>query len=168
MTALRVWLARLLGTLTGRRREDDLHDELETHLAMLAEEHERRGLDPSAARLAARRDLGGVSQTRETFRDTRVLPGLDALRQAGFSVQAEGSRAKVSKLGCAAVIEDRGEDAPAVGKAGVVVGDDIGLFVDGGFQKFFLTRGGRRIPRFSDCVCGACAPRISDGREREP
>jgi hypothetical protein len=75
---------------------------------------------------------------------------LDTLRQAGFSVQAEGSRANVSKLGCAAVIEDRGEEAPAVGKAGVVVGDEIGLLVDGGFQKFFLTRGGRRIPALAE------------------
>ena len=81
MTALRVWLARLLGTIGGRRREDDLREELETHLGMLAEEHERRGLPPAAARLAARRDLGGVAQTREAFRDTRRLPGLDAFVQ---------------------------------------------------------------------------------------
>ena len=81
MTRLRVLLARLLGTLTGRRREDDLREELETHLELLADEHRRRGLSDAEARLAARRELGGVAQTREAFRDTRVLPGIDALRQ---------------------------------------------------------------------------------------
>jgi putative ABC transport system permease protein len=81
MTRLRVLLVRLLGTLTGRRREDELREELETHLAFLTDEHRRRGLSDAEARLAARRELGGVAQTREAFRDTRILPGLDALRQ---------------------------------------------------------------------------------------
>jgi predicted permease len=81
VTRLRVLLARLLGTLTGRRREDDLREELETHLELLADDHRRRGLSDAEARLAARRELGGVAQTREAFRDTRVLPGIDALRQ---------------------------------------------------------------------------------------
>jgi hypothetical protein len=81
VTRLRVLLARLLGTLSGRRREDELREELETHLALLADEHRRRGLSDAEARLAARRELGGLAQTREAFRDTRVLPGFDALRQ---------------------------------------------------------------------------------------
>jgi putative ABC transport system permease protein len=81
MTRLRVMLARLLGTLSGRRREDELREELDTHLELLADEHRRRGLSDAEARLAARRELGGVAQTREAFRDTRVLPGIDALRQ---------------------------------------------------------------------------------------
>ena len=57
MTTPRVWLMRLLGTLTGRSREDDLREELEGHLEMLAEEHRRRGLSDAEARFAARRDL---------------------------------------------------------------------------------------------------------------
>jgi len=81
MTALRVWLSRLLGTLTGRRREDELREELETHLELLADEHRRRGLSDADARNAARRELGGIAQTREAFREARILPGLDALRQ---------------------------------------------------------------------------------------
>jgi predicted permease len=81
VTGLRVLLARLLATLGGRRRDDELREELETHLALLADEHRRRGLSDAAARLAARRELGGLAQTQEAFRDTRVLPGLDALRQ---------------------------------------------------------------------------------------
>jgi predicted permease len=81
MTALRVWITRLIGTLAGRRREDELREELETHLELLADEHRRRGLSDAEARLAARREFGGVDQTREAFRDTRRLPGIDALVQ---------------------------------------------------------------------------------------
>jgi hypothetical protein len=47
----------------------------------LADEHRRRGLSDAEARLAARREFGGVDQTREAFRDTRRLPGIDALVQ---------------------------------------------------------------------------------------
>jgi hypothetical protein len=75
---------------------------------------------------------------------------LTKLREAGFTVSGDGSKSRVSKLGCAAVVEDRGDDAPVVGKAGVVVGDEIGLLVDGGFQKFFQTPKGRRIPALAE------------------
>jgi len=81
VTRLRILLARLFGTLSGRRREDELREELETHLELLADEYRRRGLSDAEARFAARRELGGLAQTREAFRDTRILPGLDALRQ---------------------------------------------------------------------------------------
>jgi hypothetical protein len=75
---------------------------------------------------------------------------LDSLRKSGFEVKSEGSRARVSKLGCAAYIEDRGDDDPIVGKAGVLVGDEIGLLVDGGYQKFFRTPKGRRVPALAE------------------
>ena len=75
---------------------------------------------------------------------------LDKVREFGFKVDGQGSRTKVSKLGCAAVIEDNGDKPPIVGKAGVVVGDEIGLFVDEGFQKFFHTPSGRRLPALAE------------------
>ena len=75
---------------------------------------------------------------------------LARVREAGFTVQGDGSRAKVTKLGCAATVEDRGADAPIVGKAGVVVGEEIGLLVDGGYQKFFRTPKGRKVPALAE------------------
>lgn len=75
---------------------------------------------------------------------------LSRVREAGFNVQGDSSRAKVTKLGCAAVVEDRGDEAPLVGKAGVVVGDEVGLLVDGGYQKFFLTPKGRKVPALAE------------------
>lgn len=75
---------------------------------------------------------------------------LSKVREAGFTISEQGSKARVSKIGCAAVVEDRGAEAPIVGKAGVVVGDEIGLLVDGGFQKFFQTPKGRRLPALAE------------------
>ena len=75
---------------------------------------------------------------------------LTKVREAGFNVKGEGSRATVTKLGCGAVIEDGGERGPLVDKAGVVVGDEIGLLVDGGYQKFFRTPKGRKVPALAE------------------
>jgi hypothetical protein len=75
---------------------------------------------------------------------------LTKVREAGFNVQGDGSRAQVTKLGCAAMIEDGGDKGPIVGKAGVVVGDEIGLLVDGGYQKFFRTPKGRKVPALAE------------------
>jgi hypothetical protein len=75
---------------------------------------------------------------------------LAKVRAAGFDVKGDSSRATISKWGCAAVVEDRGDEAPKVNKAGVLVADEIGLLVDGGFQKFFQTPKGRRIPALAE------------------
>lgn len=78
MTGWRVLAARVLGFfgigVGSRRRADELDDEMATHLACLADEYERRGLTPDAARAAARRAFGGVSQVKDACRDERVLP----------------------------------------------------------------------------------------------
>jgi macrolide transport system ATP-binding/permease protein len=81
MRTLRAILARLAGALTGRRRDAELDEELRSHLEMLTEEHERRGLAPEAARQAALREFGGVTQVTEAYREQRGLPFLDALAQ---------------------------------------------------------------------------------------
>src|SRR6185295_832769 len=53
-----------------RRREDELREELQFHLAQEADEHQADGLPEDQARWAARRDLGNVMLLRE---DTRTL-----------------------------------------------------------------------------------------------
>ena len=83
-------------------------------------------------------------------RTTSFSERLDTLRQAGFTVQTEGSRARVSKLGCTAIIEDRGDESPSVGKAGVMIGNEIGLLVDGGYQKFFRTPTRAKVPALAE------------------
>ncbi|HET8546383.1 MAG TPA: hypothetical protein VFL57_00185 [Bryobacteraceae bacterium] len=73
---------------------------------------------------------------------------LQRVRESGFEVKPEASgRARASRHGCAAVIEEiAGAGRPRVHRAGVIVGDEIALLVDAGFQKFLLTPGGRKMP----------------------
>jgi hypothetical protein len=44
------------------------------------------------------------------------------------------------------MLHDVPSDRPDVEKAGILIGDEIGKLVDGGFQKFFLTPSGRKLP----------------------
>ncbi len=73
------FLSRLRATFDRRRREREFSEEVEAHLAMLAEDHERGGMDPAAARLAALRDFGGVAHVQEIHREARALLHIDRL-----------------------------------------------------------------------------------------
>lgn len=81
MTTLRVFVLRLIGFVTGHRREARLAEEIEAHLRLLTQDHEKRGLAPADARAAAHRDFGGIEQVKEGCRDQRSLPLLDDLRR---------------------------------------------------------------------------------------
>jgi hypothetical protein len=70
---------------------------------------------------------------------------LAALRQAGFETapQPDG-RVRVSRGACAAMIA--GGKPPRVERAGWIIGNDIALLADGGFQKFWRAGGERKAP----------------------
>lgn len=75
---------------------------------------------------------------------------LDQLRQAGFQVAPEGSRrARVSKGGCAAIIEDA-DDKVKVGKSGVLVNGELAHLVSGGYQMFLRTESGKMMPAVAE------------------
>src|SRR5437899_2355145 len=73
---------------------------------------------------------------------------LENLKAAGFAIQDQGGgRVRVSRNGCAAVLEK----LPAgtlreTGTAGILLGDEIAGLIDCGFQKFFQTPAGKRKP----------------------
>src|SRR4029077_6321726 len=77
----RLALARAIGAVSDRKREGELEDEIRAHLDALVDEGVRRGMTPDEARYAARREFGGVEQTREAYRDQRGIPFFDALWQ---------------------------------------------------------------------------------------
>ena len=81
MLRLRVWWSRALELILGRLRDRRLSDEIQAHVDLLTDEHIGRGLTPAEARLAARRDFGGVEQVKETYRDRRGLPVINGLSQ---------------------------------------------------------------------------------------
>jgi len=73
MTALRVALSRVLALLGGGWRERDLDEEIDTHLALLAERYRAQGMTAVEARAAARRSFGGLQQIKEECRDVLVV-----------------------------------------------------------------------------------------------
>ena len=82
-------MARLWNLLRYRRLDREMDAELGHHLESLEAEHRARGLSPEEARLAARRDFGGVSRIREDHREQRGLPLLETLaRDVRFSVRS--------------------------------------------------------------------------------
>jgi hypothetical protein len=83
---------------------------------------------------------------REKVRPPTFPEHLDALRKAGFTVDAKGSNAHISRDKCAAVIEDHGVDHPYVNKAGILVDGEIAYGVSGGFQSFLRTPSGKTVP----------------------
>jgi putative ABC transport system permease protein len=80
VSVLRETLARIAGFF-GRRRslEENLEAELRAHLALAAEDKVRGGMSPEEARRAARREFGGVEQTKENYREQRGLPFAETL-----------------------------------------------------------------------------------------
>ncbi|HEY3937535.1 MAG TPA: ABC transporter permease [Bryobacteraceae bacterium] len=78
---LKAVFARIRGSLRRRTFEADLDEELEAHLALLAERFVRRGLTPDEARSAARKQFGGVSQTKNALRDRSRFRPLETVLQ---------------------------------------------------------------------------------------
>jgi hypothetical protein len=79
-TARELW--RRGRALVGRRRLDrELEDELDAHLACSVDDYIARGLSPDEARKAALRDFGGVTRTKEAYRDVRGFPLIESLGQ---------------------------------------------------------------------------------------
>jgi predicted permease len=81
MGGLRVFALRLLGLFRKRNLDEDLDAEVQSHLRLLTEESVRRGRSVQEARYAARREFGGVEQTKESYRDIRGLPMVEVLVQ---------------------------------------------------------------------------------------
>jgi hypothetical protein len=78
---MRTLWSKLKATLSRRRREEDLDDEIRFHIEMLVEENVARGMSPREARQAARREFGGMEQIKEVYRDHRGLVAIENLLQ---------------------------------------------------------------------------------------
>jgi macrolide transport system ATP-binding/permease protein len=78
---LRSIVQRVTALVRRRRLEDDLNDELRSHLEMSAELNLRKGMSPADARREALRSFGGVEQTKEIYREQRGLPMIETTWQ---------------------------------------------------------------------------------------
>ncbi|MPZ18744.1 MAG: FtsX-like permease family protein [Luteitalea sp.] len=97
---MRRFFARTANLFRARAAERELTREIESHLQLLQDEFERRGLPPEDAKLAARRAYGGVEQAKEQHRAARSFTwieqwlkdvrygGRNLVRSSGFTVVA--------------------------------------------------------------------------------
>jgi hypothetical protein len=79
MHRLRVFFSRLIGNFRRQSSQRELEAELSEHLKLLTDENIRRGMNESDALAAARREFGGIEQTKEKYRDQTGVPALSAL-----------------------------------------------------------------------------------------
>ncbi|HWY48601.1 MAG TPA: hypothetical protein VNX70_14535 [Bryobacteraceae bacterium] len=72
---------------------------------------------------------------------------LESLKSLGFTVNfLNAGHARVSRDGIGAIVEDRPGQRPHVNRAGFMIGDEIGLLVNAGYQMFWRTPSGRSVP----------------------
>src|SRR5437773_1631810 len=81
MSRWRRFFLRLSNVFRSGRAEPELAREVASHLTLLEDEFQRRGMTPEDSRLAARRAFGGVEQTKELQRDARSFRWLDDSRR---------------------------------------------------------------------------------------
>jgi predicted permease len=79
MKWLRAWIFRSAGLFRTERREQELADEMESHLQMHMEDYLRSGMTREQARRDAILKLGGVEQTKQTYRERGTIPWIENL-----------------------------------------------------------------------------------------
>jgi predicted permease len=81
MASLQRILARIRAAFTKEPLDQELNEEMASHLEMAIEENLRRGMPVEEARRQAMARFGGVQQARERQREERGLPWIDVLQQ---------------------------------------------------------------------------------------
>ena len=85
---LRLFFSRLLSALRQRKLDENLDAELHEHLRLLTEANVRRGMNSKEAAQAARREFGGLEQTKEAYRNAGGLAWFENfLRDARHGVR---------------------------------------------------------------------------------
>jgi len=79
MRKARAFFSKMAGFLLGPRGDAEFSAELASHLQMHIDENVHSGMSPQEARRQALIKLGGITQTRELYRERRGLPLLETL-----------------------------------------------------------------------------------------
>jgi len=83
MDFIRVLLKRCAALFSRDKLDQNLDEELRTHIDLAIDENLKHGMTVEEARIAALRTFGGVTQTKEAYRVQRGLPVAEALLRDG-------------------------------------------------------------------------------------
>jgi hypothetical protein len=87
---------------------------------------------------------------RERPKNPTFSERIENLRKNGLTVTPmAGGVVRATRGICAVDIKDEG-GAVHVDRAGILMGDEIGVLVDAGYQKFFRTPSGKNKPALAD------------------
>src|ERR1043166_9181468 len=87
---------------------------------------------------------------RERPKNPTFAERLDNVKKFGMAVIPQsGGSVRLSRGFCAVDLKDDGNTVRA-GRAGILMGDEIGVLIDGGYQKFFRTPSGKNKPALAD------------------
>jgi hypothetical protein len=87
---------------------------------------------------------------RERPKNPTFAERTENLRKAGLTVTSlAGGTVRVSRENCAVDLKEE-NGTVSVGRAGILMGDEIGVLIDGGYQKFFRTPSGKNNPALAD------------------
>jgi predicted permease len=79
MDFIRTLISRCTALFSERNLDEDLDEELRSHIDLAVEERVRHGMSEPEARVSALRGFGGVTQTKERYRMQRGLPFIETL-----------------------------------------------------------------------------------------
>jgi len=84
---------------------------------------------------------------REKLHEPTFAERIENLKKLGFTSESGASReAVVSRDGIGAALEDRPGQRPHVNRAGLLTNREIGALVNAGYQMFWRTPSGRKLP----------------------
>jgi hypothetical protein len=75
---------------------------------------------------------------------------MDALKAAGFTVTPVNGMVRVNRGETAVDLRNENDVVQVNDRAGILISGDIGVLVDGGYQKFFRTAKGVKMPATAD------------------
>ena len=86
---------------------------------------------------------------REQPKNPTFAERVEAVRHAGFTVAPHDAGTRVARENCAIDLREESGKVRG-GRAGILMGGEIGALVDGGYQKFFRTPGGKNKPALAE------------------
>ena len=88
---------------------------------------------------------------RERPKNPTFAERLENLRKPGFTVTPQaGGAVRVSRGDYAVDLKEEGSVVHRPDRAGILMEAEIGVLVDGGYQKFFRTPSGKKKPALAD------------------